>query len=567
MTAPPLPRSGVLLGAALLGAHVAALWPAFVDDSFIFYRYAANWASGHGPVFNVGEYVEGYSSVLWLLMLTVGAVLGVRPEVGGPALGLACALAVVWLIHDAAALLVPGSRIAGPAAAVAVGAPTGFAFYAASGMEAPLFALLLVALALASAKIEQPTARGFALLAGCHALVLLGRPEGFMYSLGLAATMVALDVATRNGRRLRLDGLVLVAAAGSALAVFLIRHAVYGQWFPNTAYAKSFVATQMLDSARRGSSIGAVWSGIEAATAFGLAYAGEHWKWLVIAAAAATLAKLLIDRGQSRLLAAAATLVALNLVAVLVAGGDWMPFRRHLVPAWPLMVLLIVGVVPVIWPAVLVAAAISLGTAHPAINGWTPDLRLLRGETELFVPHREVGARLAELPRTTTVLTSIAGKLPYYAGPRVYVWDLLGLTDRHNARAGDFVRSSGRTDWEYSLGRPFDVFVSNSESEVRALLHHVIRTPAAADRYVFYPQQSWWRQGLVIASTTDPDLVRELTALCGCRPFPLSEQNAVFIARFFLGLPGAPRSRALPPRRPQRGRARSSRGRPRGAAR
>ncbi len=40
-----------------------------VDDTYIFLRYAENLARGHGPVFNVGERVEGYTSPLWLLCL------------------------------------------------------------------------------------------------------------------------------------------------------------------------------------------------------------------------------------------------------------------------------------------------------------------------------------------------------------------------------------------------------------------------------------------------------------------------------------------------------------------
>jgi hypothetical protein len=46
---------------------VQALGAGLVDDSYIFLRYAENFASGHGPVFNPGERVEGYSSPLWMV--------------------------------------------------------------------------------------------------------------------------------------------------------------------------------------------------------------------------------------------------------------------------------------------------------------------------------------------------------------------------------------------------------------------------------------------------------------------------------------------------------------------
>lgn len=38
------------------------------DDPYITYRYAANLLAGHGPVFNIGEWVEGFSSPLHLLL-------------------------------------------------------------------------------------------------------------------------------------------------------------------------------------------------------------------------------------------------------------------------------------------------------------------------------------------------------------------------------------------------------------------------------------------------------------------------------------------------------------------
>ena len=46
-----------LPGVAVVCVHFSAVRPAFVDDSYIFYRYAANWGDGLGLVFNRGEHV------------------------------------------------------------------------------------------------------------------------------------------------------------------------------------------------------------------------------------------------------------------------------------------------------------------------------------------------------------------------------------------------------------------------------------------------------------------------------------------------------------------------------
>lgn len=42
------------------------------DDAFISFRYAQNLVSGHGLVFNPGEYVEGYTNFLWTILIALG---------------------------------------------------------------------------------------------------------------------------------------------------------------------------------------------------------------------------------------------------------------------------------------------------------------------------------------------------------------------------------------------------------------------------------------------------------------------------------------------------------------
>ena len=50
-------------------AH-ALYYRGLIDDAFISFRYAANLVDGHGLVFNHGERVEGYTNLLWVLILS-----------------------------------------------------------------------------------------------------------------------------------------------------------------------------------------------------------------------------------------------------------------------------------------------------------------------------------------------------------------------------------------------------------------------------------------------------------------------------------------------------------------
>ena len=65
---------------ALLGVFAYLSW-FITDDAFIAFRYVRNFVEGHGPVFNPGERVEGYSSFLWVIVLAaIWKIFGLPPD-------------------------------------------------------------------------------------------------------------------------------------------------------------------------------------------------------------------------------------------------------------------------------------------------------------------------------------------------------------------------------------------------------------------------------------------------------------------------------------------------------
>lgn len=80
VTADPEPASPLWL-IPLLGllALQAVLFRGFIpDDAFISFRVAEHLAHGDGLVYNLGERVEGYSNLLWVLILALCSRLGVE---------------------------------------------------------------------------------------------------------------------------------------------------------------------------------------------------------------------------------------------------------------------------------------------------------------------------------------------------------------------------------------------------------------------------------------------------------------------------------------------------------
>src|SRR5262245_13122100 len=128
-------REAILLAAAAMtvtGSLIALLSPVTLDDAFITFRYARHLAEGYGlGAWNhTGEHVEGYSSLLWTVLLAGAARLGVDVRLASKVLGVAAALVLIVVLvsrRDDRPAFLAGLFLA-------VYAP--FVLYAASGMEA-----------------------------------------------------------------------------------------------------------------------------------------------------------------------------------------------------------------------------------------------------------------------------------------------------------------------------------------------------------------------------------------------------------------------------------------------
>lgn len=196
-----------------------------MDDAFIYFRYIDNLLFlGLGLVFNQGEYVEGFSSPVWLLLLSGLRGAGLEYLLAVKLLA-ALAFAVFWY------LLVLLDRRLAPGDSPTVNLPMAFmAFnygilcYFSSGLEAPLVQVLAIVYALyvlrpGSLALEMPLA-----------LSPLVRHE--MAGPLLIALLWGWKKSGRFPRRL---ALMAVAAVGSWLA---FRVYYYADLFPNTFYVK-----------------------------------------------------------------------------------------------------------------------------------------------------------------------------------------------------------------------------------------------------------------------------------------------------------------------------------------
>jgi arabinofuranosyltransferase len=67
------PGFAYFMGAVLFLRVLHYSW--VTDDAFITFRYVINFVSGDGPVFNIGERVQGFTHPLWFMLLSLGGFL------------------------------------------------------------------------------------------------------------------------------------------------------------------------------------------------------------------------------------------------------------------------------------------------------------------------------------------------------------------------------------------------------------------------------------------------------------------------------------------------------------
>jgi arabinofuranosyltransferase len=242
-------RLELALITALAGVGTALGWRTLwflTDDAFIAFRYVSNSQLGHGYTWNPPPFlpVEGYTSFLWVWLLDLcWSVSGVQPPDSANLLSLLCSLGTVLLCALALGSLWRrlrpplGQGLAAAGALALLVSNTTFLTWSSSGLETALFDLLLLAWVLGTISLGRHRAwlPGVAALA---ALLELCRPDGLLFAAATLAIPALLWLAERGDARARLRDLAGLLPLLAIPAHLLWRHGFYGEWLPNTYYAK-----------------------------------------------------------------------------------------------------------------------------------------------------------------------------------------------------------------------------------------------------------------------------------------------------------------------------------------
>jgi arabinofuranosyltransferase len=455
---------GVLAPACVvLAVHAWQYLPFISDDALISLRYARRFIEGHGLTWTGGRPVEGYSNLLWVLMVSGVGWLGVDLIDGARGLGLVLsALGLAAVVSSTRAHTLP-MAICALVGCLVLSLSIPVAVWAIGGLEQPLvLALLSWALVWSFPLVDGrpvPT-RAIVLPSVPLALLCLTRPDGplFAASVGLAVVLAG-RLRWASVKRATLLGVLPVAAVLGQLA---FRLAYYGEWIPNTARIKLVPSEKHM--------LG------------GWEYLLEGWGVMspVLLPAAVAMLALLFDREARPRALLLAVPTAVWSIYVVVIGGDIFPAWRHFIPILVTAALAVTLAAervtrrfPRRWgTALVVIASTTLLTTYAvrqladetnrraATERWEWD-----GQVTGLLLHRAFG------DQQPLLAVDGAGCVPYWS--RLPAIDMLGLNDHYIAHhppqdLGQAQLAHAHGDGQYVWDREPDLIVFGPRGRPKA---------------------------------------------------------------------------------------------------
>ena len=413
------------------------------DDAFISYRYAQNFAHGDGLVFNPGERVEGYSNLLYILILSPACFCPnlFVTYIFSLIINIIC-LILTFLIFTSMINRRYGENAFLFALFVFALTPVFWAA-TASGLESVMILLIQVSIYRMLLKhLESANNKAILWLITLSCISILARADGFVFPFLISAYLL---LCGRRKDAVRLGGAILIFAG---LYIFC-RYQYYGYPFPNTYYAKVAGPLAMRIKA-------AVWALGRLAVRDGMIL----YILVPLVGLAITIKRLQNGINHfSEIISPELFLICGWLAYWIYVGGD-VYYERFLLLIFPLGIALFIRLY---WSSSIRKFPLFLITAVVASLQLIPiadDLRF-RYSTSRYDFLVNLGQFLGERYPGKVLATSAAGKLPYFS--KLKTIDMYGLADTviaHEPIDKFTLPGHDKEDMDYVLSRNPDIIAT-----------------------------------------------------------------------------------------------------------
>ncbi|MBU1753070.1 hypothetical protein KKG56_04335 [bacterium] len=416
---PSITYIGLLIGLLFLLFHTFFLnFNPPLEDAYISFRYAKNFIHGNGIVFNAGEYVEGYTNFLWILMLS--GFKDYMPQ-ASVILGIIFALGTIIVSFRIAQIIFP-HPIYNLIPVILLAFNPSYALWSTGGLETHFFSFLVIC----GIYFYLRQHKHIMLSSFFFAIATLARPEGFLFLTVSFIYLIGLWIVKKVNYK---DILVFFITA----AVILIPYLIFKLWYyrellPNTFYAKVIPGAAQyatgFDYAINFFSTNFGWTGLVLLLIAGIFCYNKIWFTYLV------------------------SLIVVFSIYIFLVGGDCFPYFRFFVPILSLFCLLIgEGIIHVekiikrffkgweMFPPILVASILgyllyfnlTACPTGPQAKELVPKYN--KGDADNI----KTGKWFAKVfPASTKMAINPAGVIPYYTS--FHTIDMLGLNDKHIAR-------------------------------------------------------------------------------------------------------------------------------------
>jgi len=233
-----------IVTAMLLSFHAWHYMPYFADDSLISLQYVKRFLEGHGLTWTDGRAVEGYSNLLWILILSALSFTTIDLITLSRLLGWICSVGICVLVsrHYSKEKNVGILQFVGIALGLLLYVGAGpVAVWSIAGLEMPLYCLLIVAstLSLFDLLSDKEKSINVSFLHGASLGALcLTRPDAPIFVTTSLVTLLISRFIDRNSITIKSIAIIFLIPFFCILSQLLFRLFYYQSWIPNTALVK-----------------------------------------------------------------------------------------------------------------------------------------------------------------------------------------------------------------------------------------------------------------------------------------------------------------------------------------